>query len=141
MSDSVRPHRQQPTRLPCPGDSPGKNTGVGILYTIIRKYSFVIKYVSRFLILVYWYIWVIWTWFLSSSTSLPVTETNDSQFFTAESMKKKKPSLLTCFIDTHLTVKAMVIFQHGMILTQILRSVDNYSVPEIFSYINNDPRK
>ena len=29
MSDSVRPHRQQPTRLPCPWDSQGKNTGVG----------------------------------------------------------------------------------------------------------------
>ena len=25
----MRPHRQQPTRLPCPRDSPGKNTGVG----------------------------------------------------------------------------------------------------------------
>ena len=29
MSDSVRPHRWQPTRLPCPWDSSGKNTGVG----------------------------------------------------------------------------------------------------------------
>ena len=29
MSDSVRPHRWQPTRLPHPSDSPGKNTGVG----------------------------------------------------------------------------------------------------------------
>ena len=29
MSDSVRPHRRQPTRLPSPWDSPGKNTGVG----------------------------------------------------------------------------------------------------------------
>ena len=29
VSDSVRPHGQQPTRLPCPWDSPGKNTGVG----------------------------------------------------------------------------------------------------------------
>ena len=29
MSDSVRPHRQQPTTLPHPWDSPGKNTGVG----------------------------------------------------------------------------------------------------------------
>ena len=29
MSDSVRPHRQQATRLPRPWDSPGKNTGVG----------------------------------------------------------------------------------------------------------------
>ena len=29
MSNLVRPHRQQPTRLLCPWDSPGKNTGVG----------------------------------------------------------------------------------------------------------------
>ena len=29
MSDSVRPHRRQPTRIPRPWDSPGKNTGVG----------------------------------------------------------------------------------------------------------------
>ena len=29
MSDSVQPHRRQPTRLCCPWDSPGKNTGVG----------------------------------------------------------------------------------------------------------------
>ena len=29
MSDSVRPHRRQPSRLPHPWDSPGKNTGVG----------------------------------------------------------------------------------------------------------------
>ena len=28
MSDSVRPHRRQSTRLPRPWDSPGKNTGV-----------------------------------------------------------------------------------------------------------------
>ena len=29
MSDSVRPHRRQPTRLPRPWDSPGKIMGVG----------------------------------------------------------------------------------------------------------------
>ena len=29
VSDSVLPHRWQPTRLCCPRDSPGKNTGVG----------------------------------------------------------------------------------------------------------------
>ena len=29
MSNSVRPHRRQPTRLRRPWDSPGKNTGVG----------------------------------------------------------------------------------------------------------------
>ena len=29
MSNSLWPHRRQPTRLPRPWDSPGKNTGVG----------------------------------------------------------------------------------------------------------------
>ena len=29
ISNSLRPHRWQPTRLPRPWDSPGKNTGVG----------------------------------------------------------------------------------------------------------------
>ena len=29
VSDSVWPQRRQPTRLPCPWDSPGKNNGVG----------------------------------------------------------------------------------------------------------------
>ena len=29
MSDSVRPHRRQPTSLPGPWDSPGKNAEVG----------------------------------------------------------------------------------------------------------------
>ena len=34
MSDSVRPHRRQPTRLPRPWDSPGKNTGVGFHFLL-----------------------------------------------------------------------------------------------------------
>ena len=34
MSDSVRPHRRQPTRLPCPWDYPGKNTGVACRFLL-----------------------------------------------------------------------------------------------------------
>ena len=34
MSNSVQPHRQQPTRLPCPWDSPGKNNGVGCQFLL-----------------------------------------------------------------------------------------------------------
>ena len=34
MSDSVWPHRQQPTRLHRPWDSPGKNSGVGYHYLL-----------------------------------------------------------------------------------------------------------
>ena len=35
MSDSVQPHRWQPTRLYHPWDSPGKNTGVGCHFLLI----------------------------------------------------------------------------------------------------------
>ena len=34
---SVRPHRRQPTRLPRPWDSPGKNTGVGQEWPTTRE--------------------------------------------------------------------------------------------------------
>ena len=34
MSDSLRPHRPQPTRLPLPWDSQGKNTGVGCRFPL-----------------------------------------------------------------------------------------------------------
>ena len=34
VSNSVRPHRRQPTRLPRPWDSPGKNTGVGCQFLL-----------------------------------------------------------------------------------------------------------
>ena len=34
VSDSVWPHRRQPTRLPSPWDSPGKNTGLGCRFLL-----------------------------------------------------------------------------------------------------------
>ena len=34
VSDSVRPHRQQGTRLLCPWDSPGMNTGAGCRFLL-----------------------------------------------------------------------------------------------------------
>ena len=37
MFDSLRPHRQQPTRLPRPWDSQGKNTGVGCHFLLQCK--------------------------------------------------------------------------------------------------------
>ena len=36
MSDSVRPHGQQPARLLCPQNSLGKNTGVGCHFLLPR---------------------------------------------------------------------------------------------------------
>ena len=36
VSDSVQPHRQQPNRLLCPWDSPGRSTGVGCRFLLQR---------------------------------------------------------------------------------------------------------
>ena len=48
MSDSVWPHRQQPTRLPCPWDSPGKNTGVGCHFLLHAwRWKMKVKSLSR----------------------------------------------------------------------------------------------
>ena len=49
VSDSVRPHRRQPTRLPGPWDSPGKNTGVGCQFLL---QCMKVKSLSRVLLLV-----------------------------------------------------------------------------------------
>ena len=47
MSDSVRPHRRQPTRLPCPWDSPCKNTGwVAISFSNAWKWKVKVKSLS-----------------------------------------------------------------------------------------------
>ena len=37
VSDSVRPHRRQPIKLPHPWDFPGKNTGMGCHFLLQKK--------------------------------------------------------------------------------------------------------
>ena len=39
VSKSMQPHRRQPTRLPRPWDSPGKNTGVGCHFLLSSIYN------------------------------------------------------------------------------------------------------
>ena len=46
MSNSVRPHRRQPTRLPRPWDCPGKNTGVGCHF-LLQCMKVKVKSLSR----------------------------------------------------------------------------------------------
>ena len=53
VSHSVRPQRRQPTRLPRPWDSPGKNTGVGCHFLIqCMKVKSEVKSLSRVRLLV-----------------------------------------------------------------------------------------
>ena len=40
---TLRPHRRQPTRLLCPWDSPGKNTGVGCHFLLHNQEAANIK--------------------------------------------------------------------------------------------------
>ena len=53
VSNSVRPHRRQPTRLPRPWDSPGKNTGVGchlvcaIIFSLMEMLDSTVFYLQR----------------------------------------------------------------------------------------------
>ena len=48
MSDSVQPHRRQPTRLPHPWDFPGKNIGVGCHFLLqCMKVKMKVKSLSR----------------------------------------------------------------------------------------------
>ena len=49
MSDSVRPHRWRPTRLPHPWDSLGKNTGVGCHFLLCKERWFPLYNSSRVL--------------------------------------------------------------------------------------------
>ena len=47
MSNSVQPHRRQPTRLPHPWDSQGKNTGVGCLQGMkVKSYHTLKQFIS-----------------------------------------------------------------------------------------------
>ena len=46
VSDSVRPHRRQPTRLPHPWDFPGQNTGVGCHF-LLQRMKVKVKSLSR----------------------------------------------------------------------------------------------
>ena len=46
MSDSLEPHGLEPTRLLCPGDSPGKNTGVGCHF-LLQEYVVVVLCVFK----------------------------------------------------------------------------------------------
>ena len=72
----MRPHRRQPTRLPRPWDSPGKNTGVGchFLLHINTKAMLIATFHWKFDIICYaaavnYYIYLIWVFYWEYTTA------------------------------------------------------------------------
>ena len=61
MSDFVRPHRWQPTRLPCPWDSSGKNTGVGCHF-LLQKSSDINLFYNEVMTIFIKYFQYYWKW-------------------------------------------------------------------------------
>ena len=86
MSDSVRPHRWQPTTLPRPWDSPGKNTGVGCHFllqcTKVKSESEVAQWV-KFKLRIYSH-----EGSCFSDTKLPGTSTGDP---THDKVMRRRP--------------------------------------------------
>ena len=60
VSDSVRPHRRQPTRLLCPWDFLGKNTGVGCHFLLqcmkIKSESEIVQSEYSYLAILCWFL-------------------------------------------------------------------------------------
>ena len=60
MSDSVQPHRGQPTRLPHPWDFPGKKTGVGCHFLLQR--IFPTRELNPYLLCLLHWQWILFHW-------------------------------------------------------------------------------
>ena len=125
MSNSVRPHRQQPTRLLCPWDSLGKNTGVGCHFLLRTILQIHVNWICKYICNVYFFGYSDWAlniasglqghsstpgletligagalqtlslWPLLSLLS-PVTSGHQSEAVKQEEMTKR-PSLFICF--------------------------------------------
>ena len=99
MSDSVRPHRRQPTRLPRPWDSPGKNTGVGCHFLLqCTNVPLIITLPSR---------WVFW------AILRKILWLNEKEFFVYSNyldVKKKKIPLQLVYSYRHKHLNLLLVF-------------------------------
>ena len=79
MFDSVRPHRQQPTRLLCPWDSLGKNTGVGCHFLLRTILQIHVNWICKYICNVYFFGYSDWALNIASGlqghSSIPGLET------------------------------------------------------------------
>ena len=107
MSDSVRPHRRRPTRLPHPWDSPGKNTGVGCHF-LLQGIFLTQGSNPRLLCLLHW-----------QMGSLPLVPPGKPRF-----LPKVKVKSLSCvrFFATHGLLPTRFLL-HGIIQARVLEYV------------------
>ena len=96
MFDSVRSHRWQPTRLPHPWDSPGKNTGVGCHFLLqCMKVKVKVKSLSRVQLLA-----IPWTAAYQAPLSMGVSR---QEYWSGVSLPSPKSSIgnLNLFLITN----------------------------------------
>ena len=87
MSNSLQPHGLQPTRLLCPWDSPGKNTGVGC-HALLQGVFLTQGLNPRILHLLHW-----------QAGSLPLVPPGKPNYIHYLGLKQKPPNLsILCFI-------------------------------------------
>ena len=86
---SVRPHRWQPTRLPCPWDSPGKNPGVGCHF-LLQRVKMKVKLLSHVRLLA-----TPWTAY-QGPASMGVSRQED---WSGGAIAFSKKNIYFCFID------------------------------------------
>ena len=112
MSNSARPHRQQPTRLPCPWDSPGKNTGVGCHFLLqCMQVKVKVKSLSRVRLLA-----TPWT---AAHQAPPSMGFSRPEYWSGVPLPSPKLALGPAY-SQHLTHSGLILQQHYEIGTVII---------------------
>ena len=100
MSDSVRPHRWQPNRLPCPWDSPGKNTRVGCYFLLqCMKVKSEVKSLSRVRLLA-----TPWT---AAHQAPPSMGFSRQEYWSGVPLPSPRSLLVICFMHVYVSHSAM----------------------------------
>ena len=89
MSDSVWPHRWQPTRLLCAWDTPGKNNGVGC--------HFILQFMHAYMLSLFTHVWLctmLWTAAHKAPPSTGFSRQESWSGLPLPSPEKYKPILL-----------------------------------------------
>ena len=109
MSDSVRPQRRQPTRLPHPWDFPGKNTGVGCHFLLqCMKVKVKVKSLSR--------VWLLATPWTAAYQAPPSTGFSRQEYWSG--VPVPPPSYQTATTPQGRTLRKLRMWKHRILVPE-----------------------